>query len=306
MSDTTAKRPHRSRDRAGTAAAAGPHVKTRRQWRAVTWEWLKAIAWALAVALVIRQFLFQAFTIPTGSMKDTLLVHDYLFVNKFLYGAKTPDRLVIPFVKKTLIDDLPHLQLPAIRQPRQGDIIVFEYPEDRNTDYIKRCVAVAGDTVLVREGILTVNGRVYESNFADRGGAHSCVPRWRDRAACPEPHSLLDPLSLGKGVYNREFGPLAVPPGHIFMMGDNRYNSLDSRYWGPLPLELVKGKAEIIYWSYEHTFFIPRLERLLKLVDLAPGRQWLQPVVRIGVVLLIAGSVVYYRRRERHREAPAE
>lgn len=315
MSKSGASRPPRAADRrkkagAGasgddpTGGAAAGRVKVEGSWRAVVWEWVKAIAWALAVALLIRQFFFQAFRIPTGSMKDTLLIHDYLFANKFIYGARTPDRLSIPFLDVTLIDNIPHLKLPAIRQPRQGDIIVFEYPEDRRTDYIKRCVAVAGDTVLVRAGILTVNGLIYESNFAEHGGDHSCIPTWQDRHKCPEPRSLLDPISYQLGTSSRQFGPYVVPPEHLFMMGDNRYNSQDSRYWGPLPLELVKGKAEIIYWSYEHTFFIPRWNRLLRLIDLPPDRAWVQPTVRIGFILLIVVSAVLYRRRRR-RMAPA-
>lgn len=310
MNDSTGSRRRQATGGAGKAAvsarsdnetgrADGARVKDERGWRGTTWEWVKAIVWALAVALLIRQFFFQAFRIPTGSMKETLQVHDYLFANKFIYGAKTPDRLTIPFLNLTLIDDLPHLKLPAVRQPRQGDIIVFEFPEDRNQDYIKRCVAVAGDTVLVRDGILTVNGQVYESNFAEYGGDHSCIPNWRDPDRCPPPHSLLDPVSYHRGVYNRQFGPYVVPEGHLFMMGDNRYNSMDSRYWGPLPLELVKAKAEIIYWSFEHTFFIPRWERLLLLIDLPPGSAWLQPTVRTAVVVLIIGGIVLYRRRAR-------
>ncbi len=272
-------------------------------WRQTAWEWIKAALWALAVALLIRQFLFQAFTIPTGSMKDTLLIHDYLFVNKFIYGAKSPERITIPFAGKTLVDGLPHFRLPAIRQPRQGDIIVFEFPENRSIDYIKRCVAVAGDTVLVRDGILRVNGEIYESNFADRDGDHSCVPDWRNAEGCPEPHSRLNRNAMRASPLNHSFGPYVVPADHIFMMGDNRYNSQDSRYWGPLPRDHVRGKAEIIYWSYETTFFVPRFERLLKLVDLPPGRAWVQPVVRIGVLAVIIGTVVYYRRRDRRLEA---
>jgi signal peptidase I len=306
MSKTGDSRRHRTAGQSGDGAgrgrskgAEGVKVKNTGRGREMAWEWLKAILWALAVALLVRQFFFQAFRIPTGSMKETLQIHDYLFANKFIYGAKTPDRLVIPFWNKTLIDDLPHLKLPAIRQPRQGDIIVFEFPEDRNQDYIKRCVAVAGDTVLVRDGILRVNGQVYESNFAEYGGDHSCVPLWRERDQCPEPRSLLDPISFGKGVYNRHFGPYVVPDGHLFMMGDNRYNSMDSRYWGPLPVKLIKGKAEIIYWSFENSFIIPRWERLLRVIDLPPRQAWVQPVVRIGVLLLIVGGIVFYRRRSR-------
>lgn len=295
---------------AGAATEAGGKkgkkgVKASRSAKQVAWEWFKAIAWALAVALLIRQFLFQAFRIPTGSMKDTLLVHDFLFVNKFMYGAKTPDRLTIPFLNKTIADGIPSLKLPGFRGPRQGDIIVFEYPIDRSQDYIKRCVAVAGDTVQVSDGVLTVNGQVYESNFADFDGDHSCIPSWRDRDACPQPHSRLDPASLLRGRHNREFGPIVVKPDHLFMMGDNRYNSMDSRYWGQLPVELIKGKAEIIYWSYDRMFFWPRWERLLKIIDLPPGRGWLQPVVRILALALIGYSIWHYRFRDRsgrHRD----
>jgi signal peptidase I len=311
MSKSGGSRHSRADDRgsktaaAGTQGSANGRVRTADHWRTVLWEWFKAIAWALAIALLIRQFFFQAFRIPTGSMKETLLIHDYLFANKFLYGAKTPDRLSIPFLDVTLIDHIPHLKFPAIRQPRQGDIIVFVYPEDRRTDYIKRCVAVAGDTVLVRDGILRVNGRIYESNFADHGGDHSCIPTWREPGRCPEPHSLLDPISYQLGTSNRQFGPYLVPPDHLFMMGDNRYNSQDSRYWGPLPLDLVKGKAEIIYWSYENTFFIPRWDRLLRIIDLPPSRAWIQPTVRIGFMLLVILSVLYYRRRKHEKAMPA-
>jgi signal peptidase I len=283
----------------------GGRVKTERSPRRVAWEWLKAIIWALAVALLIRQFLFQAFRIPTGSMKDTLLVHDFLFVNKFIYGAKTPDRLTIPFLNATLAESVPYLKLPAVREPQQGDIIVFELPQDRSQDYIKRCVAVAGDTVQVSDGILRVNGMVYESNFADRDGDHSCIPYWRERDNCPEPRSRLDPASMIRGPFNREFGPVVVEDGHLFMMGDNRYNSMDSRYWGQLPLELVKGKAEIIYWSYDRVFFWPRWERLLQLIDLPPGRGWLQHLVRLVVIGLIGWSIWHYRRRDRRKAAEA-
>ena len=310
MSDSTANRTHRAaRRRAEREDRKQEHtagVKLDRGWRDHAWEWIKAIAWALGVALIIRQFLFQAFTIPTGSMKDTLLVHDFLFVNKLVYGAKTPDRLVIPFWKKTLLEDIPHFRLPGFREPRQGDIIVFEFPLDRNQDYIKRCVAVAGDTVQVRRGVLYVNGEIYESNFAEIGGDHSCVPVDIELGSCPEPHTRRQQTNYGAGQYNRRYGPTVVPEGNLFMMGDNRFNSQDSRYWGTLPVELIKGRAEIIYWSYDRTFFIPRFGRLLKLIDLPPDRAWLQPVVRIGVVLLIIGTTLYYRRRDKKLAAAQE
>ncbi len=221
---------------AARAKAAG-----RPRARRIVLEYARAIGLAVLLALVIRQFVVQAFRIPTGSMEQTLLVGDFLFVNKFLYGAKTPER--IRLFNHTLAEGLPVLKLPALRQPRQGDIIVFQYPRDLNQDYIKRCVAVAGDTVLVREGRLLVNGRPYEHNaYHDQGK-----------------------LARGSEL-NRRFGPYVVPPSTIFMMGDNRYNSADSRFWGPLDLELVKGKALFIYWSWDRDRLRPRLERLGRLI----------------------------------------
>lgn len=231
-------------------------------------EYAKAIGTALVIALILRQFLFQAFRIPTGSMLETLQIGDFLFVNKFLYGAKTPDRIRIG--RTTLVDGLPVLKLPAIRAPRQGDIIVFEYPRDRNLDYIKRCVAVAGDTVAVQGGVLYVNGEVYESNFGDRDGDHSCVPNWTDPESCPAPRVKKDQASYVRNPRNRDWpwegtnlpDPYVVPAGTIFMMGDNRFNSMDSRYWGPLDTDLIKGKALFIYWSWDGDRHLPRFSRL--------------------------------------------
>jgi len=243
-------------------------VKPRRVRTAL--EYARAIGLAVLMALVLRQFVLQAFRIPTGSMEKTLLVGDFLFVNKFLYGAKTPDRIRI--LGRTLVDGLPVLKLPALRQPRQGDIIVFQYPNDPNVDYIKRCVAVAGDTVQVKDGLLYVNGRMYESNFGDRAGDHSCVPDWREPDKCPKPHAYHDPTTREREL-NLRFPPrnhptdyYVVPEGHLFMMGDNRYRSADSRYWGPLPVELLKGKAMFIYWSWDKDNMRPRLGRIGDLI----------------------------------------
>ncbi|MBK6734751.1 MAG: signal peptidase I [bacterium] len=179
--------------------------------RHVVVEYIRSIGSALLIALVLRQFIFQAFRIPTGSMLETLQIGDFLFVNKFLYGAKSPDRIRIPLVNWTLIDGLPVLKLPALREPRQGDIIVFEYPRDRNLDYIKRCVAVAGDSVAVREGVLYVNGKVYESNLGQYGGDHSCIPTWTDPESCPPPRAKKDQGSYVRNARNHSFPWKACP-----------------------------------------------------------------------------------------------
>jgi signal peptidase I len=249
--------------RTAPAATAAPDAAARargRLWRRI-WEYVRTIGLAILLALFIRQFLVQAFRIPTGSMERTLLVGDFLFVNKFVYGARTPDR--IRLFGHDLVDGLPVLKLPAFGQPRQGDIIVFEYPRDRDLDYIKRCVAVAGDVVEMRGGILYVNDEIYESNFGERDGDHSCVPDPLRADGCPPPRAYHDPERIGKGSrFNQDFPAHVVPPGHIFMMGDNRYNSLDSRFWGDLDLELVKGKAMFIYFSWDQERHLPRLGRI--------------------------------------------
>lgn len=212
-------------------------------------ETSEAILVALLAALLLRAFVIQAFRIPTGSMKDTLLVGDFLLVNKFIYGVRTPDR--IPFTNA----EIPFWRLPSFKQPQRGDVVVFKYPLDPSLDYIKRCIAVAGDTLEVRNGDVFINGR-------PEGGKKELGPKYDAedgtyitliQITTPtnkkyvirhyQGHNLNDPT--------HNFGPKIIPPGNYFMMGDNRDNSADSRSWGFLPQENVVGEALIIYFSWD-------------------------------------------------------
>ena len=186
-------------------------------------EYAEAIILALILALFIRTFVVQAFKIPSPSMVPTLLVGDHILVNKFLFGFKTP-----------FSDD----KIMALREPKRGDVIVFRYPRDRKLDFIKRCVGVGGETVEVREKQVFINGEPIDfpqAVFLDEG-------------------SLL----TGRDT----FGPVTVPEGKVFAMGDNRDNSNDSRFWGFVDLADVKGKAIVIYWSWDKSRTWPRFNRI--------------------------------------------
>ncbi|MDO9515647.1 MAG: signal peptidase I [Syntrophales bacterium] len=183
--------------------------------KSVTREYAEAIIIAILIALFIRTFVVQAFKIPSGSMKPTLQIGDHLLVNKFTYGIK------IPFMRKTLL---------SIDDPKREDIVVFIYPVDRSKDFIKRVVGVAGDTIEIKNKNIYLNGSPYD----DGHGVYT------DR--------LFFPASIQP---RDNFGPVTVPAGHIFVMGDNRDQSYDSRFWGFVDLKDVLGKAFIIYWSWD-------------------------------------------------------
>ena len=186
-------------------------------------EYAEAIILALILALFIRTFVVQAFKIPSPSMVPTLLVGDHILVNKFLFGFR------VPFADGKII---------AIREPERGDVIVFRYPRDRKLDFIKRAVAVGGETVEVREKQVFINGEAVEFEQA----------------------VFLDEGSLLTG--RDTFGPVTVPEGKVFVMGDNRDNSNDSRFWGFVDLKDVKGKAMVIYWSWNKAKRWPRFGRI--------------------------------------------
>ena len=272
-------------------------------------EYFDALLWAAIVAFIIKVLLFEAYRIPTGSMENTLLVGDFLLVTKFTYGATTPRN--IPFTDVRL----PYVQLPGFKDPKLGDIIVFDFPGNRDEfmstevlNYIKRCIGLPGDTIQIINRVLYNNGKIFHN------------PPESKFIGAPKPKNLVEPRIFPKGSgWNEDnYGPLAIPKigakiridsfnfegwkmfvereGHtirmspngkvlvddkelvngeytverdyLFMMGDNRTNSLDSRFWGFMPVENVVGEAFMLYWSWNSD--IP----FSHLIDLLDSIRW--------------------------------
>jgi signal peptidase I len=198
------------------------------------WEWTKILAVSIVLFAVIRTFLVEAFKIPSGSMENTLQVGDFLLVNKLVYGAE------VPFT---------HKRLPRLREPQRGDVIVFEWPEDPTKNFVKRLVGVPGDTVEMRDGTLIRNGTVLSERYVEHTEP--------DMDPAPEDfrwqRDYLVRSANAASAYHpsrNNWGPLVVPKEKYFVLGDNRDNSLDSRYWGFVPDSLVKGRPFVIYYSY--------------------------------------------------------
>ncbi|MEK6582185.1 MAG: signal peptidase I [Nitrospirota bacterium] len=194
------------------------------------WEYTEAIITALILALLIRAYIIQAFKIPSGSMIPTLVIGDHILVNKFLYGTKIPfsETMVLEFTK-----------------PEKGNIIVFKYPEDPTRDFIKRIIAVEGDVVESKNKTIYVNGKQTSEPYAQH----------TDNSIRP------------MGIEPRDnFGPLIVPRNKFFVMGDNRDQSYDSRYWGYVDRKDIKGKALILYWSWDSKNNWVRFARIGRLV----------------------------------------
>jgi signal peptidase I len=183
-------------------------------------EYFESIVVAVILALFIRTFVVQAFKIPTGSMEENLLIGDHLLVNKFVYGptASSLEETLLP------IDTI-----------SRGNVIVFKYPVEPERDFIKRVIGLPGETVEVRERKVYINGTAIDEPYA-----HYLLPA-----------SSADYHEVTSFDVRERYGPVTVPADHYFVMGDNRDNSQDSRYWGFLPRSLVKGRALVIYWSYE-------------------------------------------------------
>jgi signal peptidase I len=178
-------------------------------------ESIEAVIIAVLIALIIRTFVIGNYEIPSGSMKPTLLVGDRILVSKFIYGIK------IPYFRKTII---------SITNPKRGDVVVFIYPVDRSKDFIKRVVGLAGDTLEIKNKKIFINGKEYNDSYGV----------YRDSIIYRQTTNSRD-----------NFGPVTVPEGSIFVMGDNRDDSFDSRFWGFVNLQDVEGKAFIIYWSWD-------------------------------------------------------
>jgi len=176
-------------------------------------EYAESIIIAILIALFIRAFIVQAFKIPSGSMEPTLLIGDHLLVNKFIYGIK------LPFIDQKVL---------VYKEPQREDIIVFIFPKDKTKDFIKRVVGVAGDTIEIRQKKIYINGKL-----------------WQDE------HGVYRDSEVTSLVPRDNFGPVVVPPGHVMVMGDNRDRSYDSRFWGFVPIDQIKGKALILYWSWD-------------------------------------------------------
>ncbi|MFH1198690.1 MAG: signal peptidase I [Candidatus Omnitrophota bacterium] len=186
-----------------------PEGQDTSKWKIVAKEWIESIIIAAILALVIRTFVIQAFKIPTGSMRPTLLEGDIILVNKFIFGAK------VPFTE---------IALPKLRDPKRGDVIVFIYPEDPKKDFIKRLIGLPGETVEIKNGTVYINDMpVMDPIFNQR-------------------------FYYNRGDFGQENKGIVVPKDSYFVLGDNSASSQDSRYWGFVPKSNVLGKALIIYW----------------------------------------------------------
>ena len=216
--------------------AGGPAERSRSAviW---AWEWTKSIVVALLVWFLLRTFLVEAFRIPSGSMENTLLIGDFLFVNKALYGAEVP---------------LVHTRLPAVREPHRGDILVFDSVEEEGLKVVKRLIGMPGDTLAMEAGQLYRNGQRVDEPYvlhADQHRSEDPVQRAKMRE-WQIPHLVQRDTATYQPDL-QEWGPIVVPADSFFMMGDNRDSSYDGRYWGFLPRGNVRGRPLIVYFSYD-------------------------------------------------------
>ncbi|MCH8144505.1 MAG: signal peptidase I [Gemmatimonadetes bacterium] len=204
------------------------------------WEWTKSLAVALVIWYMLTSLLVQAFRIPSGSMENTLLVGDFLFVNKALYGAEFP---------------IVHKRLPAFSEPQRSDIVVFDSVEEPGISVVKRIVGVHGDTIGMKDNVFLLNGIPVDEDYVVRG--NSSDPR-DPRMRSWQLKYLVD--GQDRQSYRptlKNWGPLVVPPDSFFVMGDNRDNSYDGRFWGFLGRDRIRGKPLFVYYSYDKRGLFP-------------------------------------------------
>ncbi len=218
-------------------------------------EWIEPFLIAAVVALFIRQFAVEAFKIPSGSMIPTLTIGDHLLVNKFIYGPR------IPFTDSRIFN---------WKEPKRGDIIVFKYPENEDKNFIKRVVGLPGDKIEIKNGKLFLNDApvpvteagMYDGKEQTSGFPYYAKPKLLDEQLGIVKHRIM--YLRDQAGYN--FGPKIVPPESVFVMGDNRDNSQDSRVWGFVKFNKILGRALIIYWSWDGNGRWVRWERLGTLI----------------------------------------
>lgn len=210
---------------------AKPKQKSFSQW---VWEWAKSIAAALVIWFFLRALLVEAFRIPSGSMENTLLIGDFLFVNKALYGAEVP---------------LVHTRLPAFREPVRLDVVVFESVEERGVNVVKRIIGMPGDTIAMEDNVMYIDGRPLDEPYVQRTVPLVNTEDPRMRAWQVRYLAGRDARAYRPNLKN--WGPLVVPPDSFFVMGDNRDNSYDSRYWGFLGRDRIRGRPLFIYFSFD-------------------------------------------------------
>jgi signal peptidase I len=216
----------------------------------IIWEYVKLFGSALIIALIIKTSLVEAYNIPSGSMEDTLMTGDFILGNKFIYGAKIP---LLP------------VHLPAIEDPKPGDIVIFKFPRNPEVNYIKRCIAGPGQTVEIKNKLVYVDGVLVH-----------------DPADSKHTDSRVKPENSLEGVRDN-FGPVIVPDGHYFMLGDNRDNSYDSRFWGFVPRSYIMGEAMVVHFSW-----VPDSH--------APSVNWADP---ISIIRSLSYNVVHFPERVR-------
>ena len=194
--------------------------------KSTTREYYEALLIAVIFVNFARIFVFQAFKIPTGSMEDNLKIGDHIIVNKFIYGPVGP----------------PWQKFLPLREIRRGDIIVFRYPLQPDTDFVKRVIGLPGDTVEVRDKVVYINGKALDEPYVIHDDPMLFRARGAGEPPLPEPYRSRD-----------QYGPYAVAANSYFAMGDNRDRSSDSRYWGTVPRSMIKGRAFMVYWSFRGT-----------------------------------------------------